>query len=88
MIARVLCGDIEESRDHLFFECGYVKSIWKEVLRRNQQRYRVRSWQQEVSAAVIKFSGNSILCGKKETPEFSGSYTVMRMLFWVMYKGI
>ena len=56
----VLCGDAEETRGHLYFNCCFTQSIWRRVLSRNQQRYRCSSWQEEMDMAVRSYRGNSV----------------------------
>ncbi|XP_019242157.1 PREDICTED: uncharacterized protein LOC109222241, partial [Nicotiana attenuata] len=45
----VLCGgDIEETHDHLYFECPYSQSLWKGLLERLSYKRRVEIWEAEV----------------------------------------
>ena len=56
----VFCGQMEEDREHLFFDCIFSKKIWHEVLRRNNQSYRCMCWQQELEMAMDKYKGKSV----------------------------
>ncbi|XP_019255176.1 PREDICTED: uncharacterized protein LOC109233767 [Nicotiana attenuata] len=45
----VLCGgDIEETHDHLYFECPYSQSLWKGLLEWLSYKRRVEIWEAEV----------------------------------------
>ncbi|XP_075076894.1 uncharacterized protein LOC142163500 [Nicotiana tabacum] len=45
----VLCGcDIEETHDHLYFECPYSQSLWSGMLEWLSYRRKVENWEDEV----------------------------------------
>ncbi|XP_070001869.1 uncharacterized protein LOC142166146 [Nicotiana tabacum] len=45
----VLCGgDIEETHDHLYFECPYSQSLWTEMLEWLSYQRKVENWEDEV----------------------------------------
>ncbi|XVE94636.1 hypothetical protein REPUB_Repub02eG0026000 [Reevesia pubescens] len=57
----VLCGFALESRDHLFFGCFYSKEIWKKILELCQLQRLVGSWTEELTWAVTKLKGKSLI---------------------------
>lgn len=56
----VLCGATEETRDHLFCDCNFTKEVCHRALKRNQQNYRCRGWQQELETAIRLYRGASM----------------------------
>ncbi|XP_016446187.1 uncharacterized protein LOC107771350 [Nicotiana tabacum] len=45
----VLCGgDIEETHDHLYFECPYSQSLWTGMLEWLSYQRKVENWEDEV----------------------------------------
>ena len=56
----VLCGNAEENRDHLFFQCPFTQEIWQEVKRRNLQGYQCQNWLQEEQIAAQRYVGSSL----------------------------
>lgn len=56
----VLCGGEEETRNHLFFLCGFSKYVWNHVLQRLEILYRSIDWDQDMEYAIHHFKGNSL----------------------------
>ena len=56
-----LCKLMEETRDHLFFECPFSKEIWQQVLYLCGLRRSVLDWHYEFQWAVKKLKGNSLI---------------------------
>lgn len=57
----VLCGNGEETRDHLFFNCSFSGYVWSCVLKRNQLGYRCNSWQEELNMAEQYYKGSAMI---------------------------
>ena len=56
-----LCKQVEESRDHLFFECPFSKEIWKQILCLCGLRRTVLDWHYEFKWAIQKVKGKSMI---------------------------
>lgn len=55
----VLCGNGEETIDHLIFHCCYAHQLWGAILHRCNEHYRCMSWAEEVVTACARFKGDS-----------------------------
>nr|XP_016465700.1 PREDICTED: uncharacterized protein LOC107788539 [Nicotiana tabacum] len=56
----VLCQSYDESRNHMFVECEFAKSIWKRILQWMQrQPYCANSWDQHWKWGVEHAKGKS-----------------------------
>ena len=50
----VLCKQVRESQNHLFFYCDYSKHIWKEILEMCGLKRAVYDWDEELKWAYQK----------------------------------
>ena len=57
----VLCGEGDESRDHLFFVCNFSRKVWDEALCKCNHNYRCTNWEDELSEVVNRFKGDSLM---------------------------
>jgi len=55
----VLCGSVSESLDHLFFQCGFAKSLWTVVKWRNGITRSNSNWEEEAVNAIKEAKGGS-----------------------------
>ncbi|XP_059309659.1 uncharacterized protein LOC132060717 [Lycium ferocissimum] len=55
-----LCDHIDESHNHLFFECSYSKRVWSKLLKWQNISKNVRRWQEEKSWATSNASSRSV----------------------------
>ncbi|XP_019248656.1 PREDICTED: uncharacterized protein LOC109227921 [Nicotiana attenuata] len=56
----VLCQSCDESRNHMFVECEFARSIWKRLLKRMQrQSFWATSWDQHWKWAIENAKGKS-----------------------------
>lgn len=53
----VLCNGSLENIEHLFFDCGYTKIIWEEILRRNGIQRCATNWSGECNLALMEGKG-------------------------------
>ncbi|CAA7014463.1 unnamed protein product [Microthlaspi erraticum] len=77
--ACVLCGDPEETQNHLFFMCFYSETIWPDLMRNLLARDYSADWNQLVyllhqqssdrkfSFCDILFKQRSLMYGERET---------------------
>ena len=56
-----LCKHEQETRNHLFFECSYSKAIWKMILQQCRLGRDVRGWSYELTWAIQKLKGKSLI---------------------------
>ena len=64
-----ICGSKRETYNHLFSQCSLSKSIWEEVMLRNQRYRKFQSWNRELSLATVNHSTIS-LCDKIRSLSF------------------
>ncbi|XP_039042323.1 uncharacterized protein LOC120181221 [Hibiscus syriacus] len=57
----VFCGIEAETRDHLFFDCGFARELRGDILTLCGVMRRVSSWDRELAWAVHCFKGKSLL---------------------------
>ena len=57
----ILCKQEEESRDHLFFGCSFLKVVWKMVLSLSGLNRAVFDWQWEFTWAVQRLRGKALI---------------------------
>ena len=57
----ILCKEEKESRDHMVFACSFSRAIWKRILSLCGLQREVLSWIGELSWAVRKLKGKSLL---------------------------
>ena len=57
----VLCHNVKESRNHIFFGCSFSKGIWKEVLSLCHLDRGVLDWEQELKWAVQRLKGKAMI---------------------------
>ncbi|KAE8713328.1 hypothetical protein F3Y22_tig00110213pilonHSYRG00312 [Hibiscus syriacus] len=57
----MLCGIEAETRDHLFFDCGFARELWGAVLILCGVNRRVRNWGRELAWNVHCFKGKSLI---------------------------
>lgn len=50
-----------ETRNHLFFECNYSKTVWKEVLSLCSLQRSPRQWNFELQWPVLKLRGKALI---------------------------
>ncbi|XP_060200849.1 uncharacterized protein LOC132629134 [Lycium barbarum] len=55
-----LCDNMDESHNHLFFECSYSMRVWTKLLKWQSITRTVRRWQEEKSWATSNASGRSV----------------------------
>ncbi|XVF57159.1 hypothetical protein PTKIN_Ptkin06aG0181800 [Pterospermum kingtungense] len=57
----LLCHNLVDTRDHLFFGCNFSRKIWQSVLLLCNLRRDVLSWNEELHWASKKLKGKSLL---------------------------
>ncbi|XP_039060072.1 uncharacterized protein LOC120204049 [Hibiscus syriacus] len=57
----VLCGVEAEIRDHLFFDCDFVRELWGDILTLCDVTHRVSYGDRELAWIVHCFKGKSLL---------------------------
>lgn len=55
----LLCGNAEETMQHLYFECPISSDIWKQVLEHNGISYTPQDWRQSIRWLLRKARGRN-----------------------------
>ena len=55
------CQDSLETRNHIFFCCSYSKTLWKHILLLCGLHREVGNWEEEISWAVRRIKGKSLI---------------------------
>ncbi|KAL4361754.1 hypothetical protein GQ457_04G001430 [Hibiscus cannabinus] len=56
-----LCGNVVESRCHLFFECRFSREIWENVLKLCGLSRMMQRWDDELDWAIAVLKGKSLI---------------------------
>ncbi|XP_039028745.1 uncharacterized protein LOC120162724 [Hibiscus syriacus] len=57
----VLCNETNETRDHLFSECSFAKSLWSSILNLSQLHVPHMTWEEKICWASKEWKGKSLL---------------------------
>ncbi|XP_039036954.1 uncharacterized protein LOC120174026 [Hibiscus syriacus] len=57
----VLCGAEVEIRNHLFFDCGFIRELWDDILTLCGVTRNVSCWKRELAWTIHCFKGKSLI---------------------------
>ncbi|XP_039007845.1 uncharacterized protein LOC120135683 [Hibiscus syriacus] len=84
----LFCDLVPETRNHIFFECDYAKSLWKAILLLCGVNRRVSHWEGELSWAAHFLKGKSLLTRVFKLPLTSYVYVIWRERNNRLYGGL
>jgi hypothetical protein len=91
----VFCRNCIESRDHLYFECGFTKRLWREVMRKCMRGAPKMDWElKKLKGKRVKGSNMQAGTGGKCIPylvaknciifrgQVNSEESIMKALLW------
>ena len=84
----VLCNSVTETIDHLFFECVYTASVWKNLLTSCRIQGPILLWRREVSWFSRRTKGKLITSRSRRILFAAMIYWTWRFRNEVIIKGI
>ncbi|XP_039038587.1 uncharacterized protein LOC120176171 [Hibiscus syriacus] len=84
----IFCDLVPETRNHIFFECDYAKSLWKAILLLCGVNRRISHWEGELSWAAHCLKGKSLLTRVFKLALTSYVYVIWRERNKRLYGGL
>lgn len=82
-----LCEKVEESHEHLFFQCNYSTSIWSKLLQWMGIQRNVQGWDAEKQWAIRHALGKKQMCATYRMLLACAVYYIWQERNWRTFRG-